>query len=151
MTRSKNIIIAGVLTWLVILSLVVLFPPEKGFLTIEGQKYSIEVADSHSERTKGLAYRESLNNSTGMLFVYTEESRPAFWMNGMQFNIDMIWINANHKIVDISKNVSPETFPETFKPSEPVQYDFEINGGLSDKQDIAIGDFDQFSLYQKYH
>jgi uncharacterized membrane protein (UPF0127 family) len=67
-------------------------------------------------------------------------------MKDMNFPIDIIWIDENMLVADISKNVAPESYPETFSPRSRVLYVFEINAGISDKEDIKIGDRVDFSI-----
>ena len=47
--------------------------------------------------------------------------------------------SSKKKIVEITKNLSPDTFPKIFTPSSPVLYVLEVNSGWSDKNKIKIG------------
>ena len=42
-----------------------------------------------------------------MLFVLNPSSRRGFWMKGMKFPIDVIWLNENKEIVHIKKSLEP--------------------------------------------
>ena len=65
---------------------------------------------------------------------------PSFWMKDMLFPIDIIWINDDLNVVSIDGELSPETYPTTFSPSEPVKYVFEAPSGFSKKNSVKIGD-----------
>lgn len=109
-------------------------------IAINGQKLAVEIADEPQEQSQGLSDRTSLGQDKGMLFVFPQPLMPAFWMKNMHFSLDMLWINADGKVIAITKNISPDTYPNTFQPPSPVKYVLEVNAGWSDKNSIKIGD-----------
>ena len=109
-------------------------------LAINGAVLDIELAKSGREQTQGLSGRESLAENQGMLFVYRPPSRPPFWMKDMLFGIDLIWVSDNWEITQISKNVSPDTFPQTFSPVLPTSFVLEVSAGFAKKHNIFVGD-----------
>lgn len=109
-------------------------------IKIKGVKINAELATLPEEQVRGLGGREVLPEDWGMLFLYDKPDFYSFWMKDMKFPIDIIWIDENYKIVDITKNISPDTFPQSFQPSKPVQYVLEVNAGFVDKYSIMIGD-----------
>ncbi len=114
-------------------------------LTVKNQTLNLELANTDELRTLGLSYRESLPENTGMLFDFTNTgiTKPAFWMKGMKFNIDIIWI-LDKKIIGITKNVPASNLPDkelpTYPPPSEIGHVLEVNAGWSDKHNIAIGD-----------
>lgn len=112
----------------------------KEIININGKKLIVEIADDPEEQIQGLSYRKSLGSESGMLFVFEQPLIPAFWMKDMNFALDILWINADGMLVMISKNISPNTYPQTFQPSSPVKYVLEVNAGWSDKNKIKVGD-----------
>ena len=110
-------------------------------LEIRGNKFTVELAITDKEREKGLGYRDALPANQGMLFVYDHPEQYNFWMKGMRFPIDIIWIQ-DKKIVDISPNV-PIAIGEnlsTYTPKIPVSQILEVNAGTVDRLGIQIGD-----------
>lgn len=112
---------------------------------INGKNIKAEIADNQSKRNKGLGGRDSLAADEGMLFVYPDPSKYPFWMKGLKFPLDFIWIK-DDKVVDIIKNAPPpeagakdEDLP-LYLPKEPVNKILEINAGMVDKLGINIGD-----------
>ena len=97
--------------------------------------FNVEIADTLSEREMGLSGRDSMDNNSGMLFIFQEEEMPGFWMKDMKFSLDIIWIDSDLKIVGIEKNLQPcqaiENCP-VFYPDKKIMYVLEINFGLSD-------------------
>ncbi|MEX2014012.1 MAG: DUF192 domain-containing protein, partial [Parcubacteria group bacterium] len=62
-----------------------------------------------------------------------------FWMKDMHFAIDIVWIDENFRIVGIEKEVRPETFPQVFRPDQPIKYVLELPAGYSERHDIGVG------------
>lgn len=109
-------------------------------IRINNSAITVEVADKPYEQVQGLSDRKSMDNNHGMLFIFPESIKPSFWMKDMYFALDMIWIDAGGNIVQITKNISPDTYPGTFQPPSPIKYVLEVNAGWSDKNKIKTGD-----------
>lgn len=111
--------------------------------TIKGQQFSLIVAKSPDQQAKGLSDRKSLDQNTGMLFIFGKPDYHFFWTKNMQFSVDIIYIQ-NNKIVSLFKDVkppaSPEENPPVIKPEKPADKVLEINGGLSDTYNFQVGD-----------
>ncbi len=108
-------------------------------VTVGNDTFNVEIADEAKEREQGLSNREELSEDTGMLFIFEEKGEYEFWMRDVNFPLDIIYISDN-KIVDIMKNAKPQNTEIIYKPQAPANYVLEINGGLSDKLEIEIGD-----------
>ena len=106
--------------------------------------YTLEIADTDLLREKGLSYRPSLDTHTGMLFVFTVPGTLKFWMKDMNFPIDMIWLDADKKVVHIEHSLSPSTYPQSFGPEIPTQYVIEIPAGEAAKVGLTVGDIVSF-------
>lgn len=111
---------------------------EKVVLEIAGQKITAEVVRTPEKRAKGLSGRESLEDGEGMLFVFDTPSKLTFWMKGMNFPLDFIWIRGN-EIRDLSPNV-PVDYPGLLHTREEVDKVLEVNVGFVDEYSIHIGD-----------
>ena len=129
--------------------------PETGdarpIVTIGGASFVVDVADTRATQQQGLSGRESLAEGTGMLFVFEEERHLSFWMKEMNFPLDMVWIDASCKVVDISSDVPiPEpgqTLADlpTYGPETPAMYVLEINAGASAAAGFGPGDMAAFT------
>jgi uncharacterized membrane protein (UPF0127 family) len=106
----------------------------------------VEVVRTEKERGEGLSERKSLAEDSGMLFVFDQLDFYSFWMKGMNFPIDIVWLDENLKIIDFSLSVEPKTYPKSFLPREPALYALEINAGLVGKYGLKIGDLIQIKL-----
>lgn len=110
-------------------------------LEIRGHRFTVELAVTPKEQQKGLGFRDSLDTDTGMFFVYQTAQTYGFWMKGMRFPIDIIWIR-DQNIVDISKNVpvATESSLPTYSPKVPANKVLEVNAGIAEKLGIQVGD-----------
>ncbi len=132
--------------WLVVVGLVGTFAfyirhPLSATVTIKNIRYTVEVAATPQEKELGLGGRDSLKPLHGMIFPYDHSERFSYWMKGMRFPIDIIWIR-DLRIVDISKNVpvsSDGTLP-VYAPREPVNLVLEVVAGESERNGFQIGD-----------
>jgi uncharacterized membrane protein (UPF0127 family) len=104
-----------------------------------------EVALNVLDQARGLMFREELPEDAGMLFVFLEEAERSFWMFRTKIPLDIIWMNANHEIVEISANTPP--CPESSRDNcpnyggnAPAQYVLEIAAGQAAAHGLKIGD-----------
>lgn len=105
----------------------------------------IEIADEKEERSKGLGFRESLATDSGMLFIHEDLQKYTYWMKGMQFPIDIMWIKGD-TIADIIPNIPPPIAGQTDETLEryasTVEVDrvLETNAGFVSQYGIQRGD-----------
>ncbi|GIW64021.1 MAG: hypothetical protein KatS3mg091_823 [Patescibacteria group bacterium] len=100
----------------------------------------VHLADTPEEQIKGLSNIPDMSFQEGMLFKFNRPGVYKFWMKDMMFSLDFIWISANFTIVDITENISPETFPEAFSPKEPIMYVLEVKAGFVKQNNLKPGD-----------
>ena len=137
---KKFILIAGILLLIGLLWYYIQNPLEPR-VRIGQTTYTVELAITDTEKQKGLGYRDTLDKNHGMLFPYDHSEKYSFWMKGMRFPIDILWIR-DGKIVDISENVPVATSSvlPLYSPREPVNQVLELNAGTVAEDGISIGD-----------
>ena len=122
-------------------SLLPAVPSEKRVeLTLANTQLSAVVADTPALRTQGLSGRVKLKENEGMLFLFEEPAQYPFWMKDMLFPIDMIWFDADRKVVDITKDATPSSYPELFSPKVKAQYVLEVLSGWAGRHKLKEGD-----------
>lgn len=120
-------------------------PPLVKELQINNTNLKVEVADTRSKRSKGLGGRESLASDEGMLFVFEKEDKYPFWMKGLTFSLDFVWIRGD-TVVDITQNVPPPAAGQQdssltiYQPKEEINKVLEVNGGTVQRLNIKAGD-----------
>lgn len=102
-------------------------------------RYTLQIADTDFLRERGLSYRGSLAPQTGMLFIFDTPRISRFWMKDMNFPLDIIWLDADKKVVHIEHSLSPSTYPDSFGPDTPTQYVIELNAGEVKRIGFVLG------------
>jgi uncharacterized protein len=113
-------------------------------ITVGGVPLTVELAYQPADTALGLGYREGLAVGTGMLFIFEGPAPRSFWMRGMQFCIDIIWIE-NGVIQGAVESVCPEP-PGTadadlpsYDSPVPVTYVLEVPAGWLDAHGLGAG------------
>jgi len=78
----------------------------------------------------------------GMLFLFDTDEQRAFWMKNCLIALDMVWLDSEFRVVDISRDVQPckaDPCPG-YDSKVPARYVLELKGGLAKKLNLQIGD-----------
>jgi len=117
--------------------------------TLLARMYRLEVVRTDATRQQGLSDRLSLPAGTGMHFIFDTPSRYTFWMHGMHFPLDMVFLDGG-KIVNIANNVpypkTPTAEPATVRPQQPFDQVLELPAGDADRLGLRIGQVVSFPL-----
>lgn len=86
------------------------------YIEIAGNKYSIKIAETDEEKSVGLSNLDNLPAKEGMLFLINEdekdeEGRVWFTMEDTKFPLDIIFINEDLEVVQVSKGEPMSTEP----------------------------------------
>jgi len=139
-----------ILCLIIVLFIILYFrrsPTKYTTVKIGDVKIRAEIADTLIKRTKGLMFKKILPENEGMLFIFDNEGYHSFWMMNMSFPIDIIWINKEKKVVDISKNTQPcKLSCSTYKPKEKAIYVLEVKANFTEKHGVKIGSSLKFEL-----
>jgi uncharacterized protein len=97
---------------------------------IGAQCFAVEVAATSAARERGLSGHKRLNPAAGMWFVLPEAGKPGFWMRGMKFPIDLIWVSPDRQVVAATTLpvCASDPCPITYAPA-PAAYVLETNAG----------------------
>ncbi|MGD9508050.1 MAG: DUF192 domain-containing protein [Geminicoccaceae bacterium] len=115
---------------------------DPGELVIEtatgAHRFTIELAATPGERSRGLMYRQSMQPDHGMLFDFQAEQPVAFWMKNTPLSLDMLFIDGKGRVVQIAEDTEP--YSEAPIPSQqPVRAVLELNAGIARKLGITPG------------
>ncbi|WP_353641436.1 DUF192 domain-containing protein [Mesorhizobium sp. WSM2239] len=107
--------------------------------TDEGERsFTIEIADDPGERSRGLMFRQDMDDDHGMLFVFEQSQPVGFWMKNTPLPLDLVFIGEDGKVRAIERG---EPFSEApIAPGEPVQFVLELNAGAAAEAGIENGD-----------
>ena len=99
------------------------------------------MAATEATRLQGLAGRAGLKDDEGMYFVFDNPDRYGFWMKGMLFPIDIIWIK-EESVIGFHENLEPDnsSSPQIYYPPAPVDRVLEVKAGNVERLGIKTGD-----------
>jgi uncharacterized membrane protein (UPF0127 family) len=115
---------------------------QKATMVVDGHPLSVEVALTEEEQQRGLSFRDHLGENEGMLFRFTEVQPLTFWMRGMKFPLDIIFLRDN-AVVDVANDVQPPAVtngvPAVVSSIGPADSVLEINAGTAKKLGLIPG------------
>jgi uncharacterized protein len=101
--------------------------------------FSVELAVTDDERSRGLMFRRSVPESYGMLFDFKRDQEVTMWMRNTYVSLDMIFIQSDGRIRRIAENT--ETESDKIIPSGgQVRAVLEVAAGTARKLGIEAGD-----------
>jgi uncharacterized membrane protein (UPF0127 family) len=109
---------------------------------LHGQHFSVEFATDEASREHGLMMRTTLAADHGMLFVFPDTSTRAFWMKNTLIPLDILYFDANRRLVSMQWDVPPcRTDPCPLYPSNaPARYVLELSAGMTRRIGAKMGD-----------
>lgn len=116
-------------------------------VTIGDDVVRVEVARTPEERARGLSGREALGPDEGMIFPFETAGHPGFWMQGMRFDLDLVWVR-DGRIVEIHERVPrPPPGPDPnapplplYRPRTPADLVLEVPAGSASRRGWEVGD-----------
>jgi uncharacterized protein len=115
----------------------------KGEVTIVSaggrHRFQVELATTPEQMAQGLMFRKSLAEDAGMLFDYGRPEPASFWMKNTLIPLDMIFIGADGRIVNIHERAVPLSL-DAINSAGPVRAILEVNGGTASRLGIKPGD-----------
>lgn len=111
-------------------------------MTGDGLRHSfqVEVADNDAARAQGLMFRREMAADHGMLFDYGRTTDSvAMWMKNTFIPLDMLFIAADGRIVNIAERTIPHS-ETTIHANSSVRAVLELNGGTAARLKIKPGD-----------
>jgi uncharacterized membrane protein (UPF0127 family) len=97
----------------------------------------VVVCESFYQRLRGFMFQSSISKDEGLLFIQKSESRidSAIHMFFVNFDLTVVWINHQNKVVDICLARRWRPF---YMPSHKAQMILEIHPGRI--KDFCVGD-----------
>ncbi len=113
-----------------------------------GKVLRSEVMTNDQDRAMGLMFRSSLDPDKGMLFVFDSAEFHGIWMKNCKFPIDILWLDADHNVVDLAESVPPcktEKCP-VYQPLHRASFVVELNAGQARREKATVGANVSFTL-----
>ena len=104
----------------------------------------VEIADDEAERARGLMFRRSLPEDSGMLFIYDQPRQVSFWMRNTMIPLDLVFLDDTGTVRHIHRNARP--LDETPIPGAAIGDPrperlmiVEVMAGEADRLGLAVG------------
>lgn len=110
---------------------------------LRGKQFTVEIADSADERARGLMYRDRMDASAGMLFLFDRQETQAFWMKNTKIPLDILYFDQQWKLVGWSLNTPPCSLGDQcpgYPSQAPARYVLELNAGTTEQLGAQFGD-----------
>jgi uncharacterized membrane protein (UPF0127 family) len=108
-----------------------------------------DLAITNDQQIKGLDVKDQLKENEGMLFVEKQPAKYDFWMRGMKFPIDIIWLDNDRTVIHIEHNLQPcvsDLDCPLHSPDKDALYILETVAGFSQKHNVETGTHMDFHL-----
>jgi uncharacterized protein len=102
-------------------------------------RFHVELALTSAQMEHGLMFREELAPDAGMLFDFKEPTMATMWMRNTLIPLDMLFVGANGRIVNIHERAVPQS-DAIIAAAAPVRTVIELNGGTAARLGIKPGD-----------
>jgi len=112
------------------------------YVELKGHRYTIEIAADDASRAHGLMDRTEMAADHGMLFVFDDDAMRAFWMKNTKIPLDMLFFDADAKLVSVQHNVPPCVADPCagYSSGAPARYVLELNAGQANELKVTSGD-----------
>ncbi len=102
--------------------------------------FHMRVARTDDQRQQGLSNTTSLPANDALLFVFPTDNQWKIWMKDMNYPIDIVWLDADRRVVFVASDVQPSSYPDTtYQPPTPARYVIELKAGAVRTNRITIG------------
>jgi uncharacterized membrane protein (UPF0127 family) len=101
--------------------------------------FMVEMAISPDQQTVGLMFRPTVPANEGMIFDWGAPRESSMWMRNTLAPLDMVFIAADGRI----HRIAERTVPLSLTPIDsrgPVRATLELQGGITERLDIRVGD-----------
>ncbi len=114
--------------------------PVSGVLHLGSTQVGLEVAHTETEKQIGLMNRDYLAADRGMAFLFNPPGRVGFWMHQVRFPLDLLFLDAENRIVALSESVPPcnRHCPVYYSPDHTPMV-VELPGGSAQKFHLSVG------------
>jgi uncharacterized membrane protein (UPF0127 family) len=114
----------------------------------DGTKITAEVMTRPADMQRGMMFRDALPDGEGMLFVHGSPGQYSYWMYQVKVPLDIIWMDARGRIVEIAENVPPCKTAASECPSyggkQTSLVVLELPGGYGRRHGVVLGDVIRF-------
>lgn len=101
--------------------------------------FTIEIAETTSQRSQGLQYRKVMASDYGMLFDFKKSVPVTMWMKNTSISLDILFISEQGIIINIARNTKPYSLGY-INAAGRVKGALELLAGTTKRLNIKAGD-----------
>lgn len=107
-----------------------------------------EVMMNATDMRRGMMFRDSFPEGRAMLFIHSSPGSYPYWMFQVKMPLDIVWMDKNRRVVEISENSPPCKTKASDCPNyggnRTALYVIELPGGYAKKHGVREGEVLQF-------
>ncbi len=108
-----------------------------------GQEIRAQVMMRPEDMMRGMMFQDSLAADRGMLFIHGAPGNYPYYMYQVRIPLDILWMDANKTIVEISANTPPCKTKASECPryggTKEALFVLEMAGGMAEKYKLRAG------------
>jgi uncharacterized membrane protein (UPF0127 family) len=109
--------------------------------------FHAQLAKDEASREKGLGGTRSLESGNAMILAFSSDNTWQIWMKGMNYPLDIVWLDKDKKVIDIVKDAPFENGElSEFTPAASARYVVELPAGTVVRDGISVGTQAYFDL-----
>jgi uncharacterized membrane protein (UPF0127 family) len=105
---------------------------------IGGAEFRVEVARTEEQKERGLMFRRSLGERSGMIFVYDADEHLSFWMKNTRIPLTLAFLSSEGEILQIEE-LKPLSL-RTVTSERAARYALELPVGSLQRLGVRPGD-----------
>jgi len=105
----------------------------------KAHRFTVELAETDEQRTRGLMFRTALAPDRGMLFDFLRPTYIGMWMRNTLIPLDMLFIDTDGRVTFVRERTTPGSL-EVIQPPERNRFVLELAGGSAARLGIRPGD-----------
>jgi uncharacterized membrane protein (UPF0127 family) len=111
----------------------------------DGAVIQVEHMRSPQEMMRGMMFRQELKPDRGMLFSHGAPGHYPYWMFQVRMPLDIVWLDATRRIVEISPNTpacpdGPASKCPHYGGNAEALFVVELAGGVAARHGLKLGD-----------
>ena len=102
-------------------------------------EFSVEEAKTLDQQARGMMFRETMADDSGMIFEFEDPKVATIWMKNTAISLDILFVRSNGKILKIEHMAQPYKL-RSASSEAVVAAVVELKGGMSKDLGIQPGD-----------
>ncbi len=107
-------------------------------LWIGAQEMVTEIARTLMEHERGMMFRKQMGEQEGMIFIFPQPKRTAFWMKNTRVPLTAAYIDSNGILLELHELKPFDETPAT-AASDKVRYVLEVPQGWFVRHKLGVG------------